>query len=206
MRKWEENSNPTGKKAENEINEFSQMNDSWCWDPSPWFCVVPELQCLQVNVQCPLVWNWSLPGSSYNSLTVSLNRLKQAGSPVSRAWEKCEYSGKLSLHTDFLCKNQQKCVGDRGRRKAGEKKGGAILKTPPNGMKLLSQPWQGYIDTIFPPQLRFVWVSGKHSLWEQIPPKRIQVIWFFIVQMPITGLSDQCWASCCCYSPWHYLY
>ena len=28
MRKREENSNPTEKKAENEINEFSQMNDS----------------------------------------------------------------------------------------------------------------------------------------------------------------------------------
>lgn len=123
MRKWEENSNPTGKKAENEVNEFSQMNDSWCWDPNPWFCVVPELQYLQVNVQSPLVWNWSLPGSSYNSLTVSLNRLKQAGSPVSRAWEKCEYSGKLSLHIDFLCKNQQKCVGDKRKEESRRKEG-----------------------------------------------------------------------------------
>lgn len=123
MRKREENSNPTEKKAENEINEFSQMNDSTMLRSQPVILRGAWTLIFASYVQSPLVWNWSLPGSSYNSLTVSLNRLKQAGSPVSRAWEKCEYSGKLSLHIDFLCKNQQKCVGDKRKEESRRKEG-----------------------------------------------------------------------------------
>lgn len=132
MRKREENSNPTEKKR----LKWNQ----WIF-PNEWLMMLRSQPVILRGawtsifasyVQSPLVWNCSLPGSSYNSLTVSLNRLKQAGSPVSRAWEKCEYSGKLSLHIDFLCKNQQKCVGDKRKEESRKRRGNSQNTTKGN--------------------------------------------------------------------------